>query len=278
MWRRFCRWRSCRWRFETPQMEAEFQVQMGAFVGKTFNVWCAFLFLFFATVDGLLYLLPQMTFEATLPYMLVLVLLLGLFLLTNLIPAIRRSIPTVLPLVCVVIFALVGWGVHRFVGLSIQSAMESSLVHTVALLHGQPEAQAELLSYVQDQLSRKLWFGAMLIMYVTVDALRLTGTTSSAFYVHVVPLIVIVVTTYCSDHISHKSLEVMSVAVIFAMYTAVSSLHMLGTFRDRFRVDYQLWQRMAKEAQLMEAAKDVEVAQRQASQKADSMLNHILKN
>lgn len=53
---------------------------------------------------------------------------------------------------------------HRFVGLSIQSAMESSLVRTVALLHGQPEAQAELLSYVQEQLSRgcsSLWYAVV---------------------------------------------------------------------------------------------------------------------
>lgn len=36
-------------------------------------------------------------------------------------------------------------------------------------------------------------------------------------------------------------------------------------FRDRFRFDYQLRQRMVQEAQLMEAAKDAELAQRQAA-------------
>lgn len=40
----------------------------------------------------------------------------------------------------------------------------------------------------------KVWYYAMLVMFVTVDALRLTGTTHNAFYVHVVPLLVIVVT------------------------------------------------------------------------------------
>lgn len=34
----------------------------------------------------------------------------------------------------------------------------------------------------------------ILIMYVTVDALRLTGTTHNAFYVHVMPVLTIVVT------------------------------------------------------------------------------------
>eukprot|EP00667_Euglena_gracilis_P008584 EG_transcript_8698 len=267
-----------RWRFETPQVEAEFQAQMDVFVGKTFSVWCILLFLLFAVLEGLLFMGSRTDIFMALPYMLVLILLLCLFLLTNLVPATRRGIPTVLPLVCIAIFVLVGWAVHRIVGQATQNALDLSLVRTVALLQGQVEAQAELTGYVRDQLSRKVWYYAMLVMFVTVDALRLTGTTHNAFYVHVVPLLVIVVTTYSSTEVSRNSIEVISVAVIFAVYTAVSSIHMLMMFRDRFRVDYQLRQRMAREAQLMEVAKDVEVAQREASQKADSMLNHILKN
>eukprot|EP00667_Euglena_gracilis_P003553 EG_transcript_3560 len=268
-----------RWRFETPQMEAEFQAQMAEFVGKTVNVWCLLLFLFFAVLEGLWFMMPRTTFVVTLPYVIVLLLLLCLFLLTNLVPGTRRYISTVLPLVCTAIFALVGWAAHRSVAQSTRNALDLALVRTGALLEGQPEAQAELAGYVRDQLSRKVWYIMMLIMFVSVDALRLTGgTTHNAFYVHVMPLVVIIVTTFCSDQVSRHSIDVISIAVLFAVYAAVSSVHMLMTFRDRFHVDYQLRQRLEKETEMMEVAKNVEVAQRQASQKADSMLNHILKN
>eukprot|EP00667_Euglena_gracilis_P002544 EG_transcript_2547 len=267
-----------RWQFEVPQMEVEFQAQMCVFVGKAFNVWCIFLFLLFVSLEGMSFLLPNSSFPGSLPYLLVLILLLCFFLVTNLIPATQRYISTTLPLVCTVICAIVGWSVHRTVAQMQRNAVDLSLVHTMALVQGQAQAEAELLGYLQEQLSRKLWYRMILIMYVTVDALRLTGTTHNAFYVHVMPVLTIVVTTYCSDVVSQKAIEVVSMAAIITVYTAVSSIHMLMMHRDRFRIDYQLRQQMAQEAELMAAARNGEVAQRQASQKADSMLNHILKN
>eukprot|EP00668_Euglena_longa_P010625 GGOE01012865.1.p1 GENE.GGOE01012865.1~~GGOE01012865.1.p1 ORF type:complete len:721 (-),score=163.63 GGOE01012865.1:839-2914(-) len=251
---------------------------MDTFVGKTFNLWCIFLFFFFVVMDGLWYLSPRTTVMLTLPYLLVLILLFFLLVLMNCAPGSKRHIPTVLPLVCTVIIGLVAWCVHRVISQTIQNAAELSLVQTMALVNGHAEIKAELESYIRDQLSRKCWYLAMLIMYINVDALRLTGTTHNALYVHLVPVLVILVTTYCSDQISRNSIEVISVAVVFAVYTVLSSTHMLAMFRDRFRFDYQLRQRMAKEAEMIEAARNVEAAQRQASQKADTMLNHILKN
>eukprot|EP00668_Euglena_longa_P038057 GGOE01049024.1.p1 GENE.GGOE01049024.1~~GGOE01049024.1.p1 ORF type:complete len:758 (-),score=174.79 GGOE01049024.1:660-2837(-) len=251
---------------------------MDTFVGKTFNLWCIFLFFFFVVMEGLWYTLPRTTFVLTLPYVLVLILLFFLFVLMNCAPGSKRHIPTVLPLVCTVTIGLVAWGAHRLISQAMQNAAELSLVQTMALVNGHTEIKAELEGYIRNQVSRKSWYFAMLIMYINVDALRLTGTTHNALYVHLVPLIVILVTTYCSDQISHNSIDVISVAVVFTVYTMLSSAHMLAMFRDRFRFDYQLRQRMAKEAEMIEAARDMEAAQQQASQKADTMLNHILKN
>eukprot|EP00668_Euglena_longa_P010635 GGOE01012879.1.p1 GENE.GGOE01012879.1~~GGOE01012879.1.p1 ORF type:complete len:694 (-),score=140.97 GGOE01012879.1:1029-3029(-) len=251
---------------------------MDTIVIKSFNVWCIFLLLLFAVLLGLSFTLHRSSFLIGLPYTLVLALVFLLFTITNCFTPSKRHIPMVLPLVCTAIIVLIAWSMVAQVGLSTRNALDLSLTKTMSLIQGQVAAQAELESYVRSQVSRKMWYLALLLMFINVDALRLTGVTLNALYVHLAPVIAIVVATYCTDEVSNKSIDVLNVAAIFAVYTISSSLHMLVMFRDRFRIDYQLRQRMAKEAEMMEVAKDVEVAQRQASQKADSMLNHILKN
>eukprot|EP00668_Euglena_longa_P010634 GGOE01012876.1.p1 GENE.GGOE01012876.1~~GGOE01012876.1.p1 ORF type:complete len:727 (-),score=193.37 GGOE01012876.1:846-2945(-) len=259
-------------------MEAEFQAQMDAFVGKTFTVWGSFLFLLFSLLLVRCYTYPRATFMSALPYVLILILLFCFLTLTNCYPSSKRFIPTVLPLVCTAIVGLIAWAVHVLVKQCLHNALDLTLANTMELIAGNAEAERELTSFARNQLSKRLWYFSLLFMYVSVDALRLTGTTHNALYVHLTPLIFIAMVTYCSDEISNDSTEVLCTAVVFTLFTIMSSLHMLMTFRDRYHVDHQLRQRMAKEAEMMGVAKDVEVAQRQASQKADTMLNHILKN
>eukprot|EP00667_Euglena_gracilis_P003350 EG_transcript_3360 len=272
-------WRFRRWRFESPEMEAEFQAQMDMFVCRAFNVCCALLFLLFSVLLALRYtLVPNTPFIICLPHLVVLLVLVGLLLLSHCVPASQRYIPTVLPLLCTFIIGTIAWSVDGMVGQTVDLAMSYHLRHVLSLTAGNAEAQTELERFARSVISREVWYIAMLVMYIIVDVLRLTGTTHAALYVHLMPIIAIAVTTYCSAQIAQDSIEVMGLAVIVVVHTATSSVHMLVMFRDRFRFDYQLRQRMVQEAQLMEAAKDAELAQRQASQKADSMLNHILKN
>eukprot|EP00667_Euglena_gracilis_P004929 EG_transcript_4960 len=268
-----------RWRFETPEMEAEFQAQMDTTIRRTFNVCCIFMFLFSALMLILRYtLLSRTTVFLALPYILVIALALAMVLVCRCVPATQPYIPTLLPLASTTVIGLTAWSVHGLVSQTVHNILDLGLPHAMALVRGHAAAEAELVAFIRWQVSVKAWYLAMLIMFITVDSLRLTGTTHSAFYVHLMPIVAMLVTTYCSDEIAVRSVDSIGMGVIVGAYTLTSSIHTLMTFRDRFRADYRLRQRLAQEAEGMEVAKNVEMAQRQASQKADSMLNHILKN
>eukprot|EP00667_Euglena_gracilis_P024407 EG_transcript_28084 len=234
---------------------------MDTFVEKSFYPWCVFSILFFVFMVGMSFTIRRYTLLLFLPFVLGLLLLLCLLTLTLSLPACRRFLPAVLPWLCIAILALVAWSAHGTVSQLMANARDLSLVRTLALLDGNPEAEAELVGFVRAQVSDKVWYLLLLVMEINVDVLRMTGTVHNSLHVHFTPLVGILVATCCSEQISNSSLYTLIMAAVFMVHTLTSSIHMLGMLRERFRFDYQLRQQLAQEAAMAEVAKDVEVAQ-----------------
>eukprot|EP00668_Euglena_longa_P003257 GGOE01003812.1.p1 GENE.GGOE01003812.1~~GGOE01003812.1.p1 ORF type:complete len:545 (-),score=117.34 GGOE01003812.1:1028-2545(-) len=203
---------------------------------------------------------------------------LGLVFLSNLLTSWRRY-THILMYTCS--FILVGfflWKAHFHVTQEMLIAQAGTLKVAFTALHGNSEALQQLNSFVVLEESRKLLTFAGMQMLMQFNVLQFLGLDAGTCLVYISFPIGMVITAFASPVIADPLTEVYVMSSLIAMIALLSSLQASRLQRQRFATDHALQLSLEREAETSQQLADQEREAREASIKADNILNHILKN
>eukprot|EP00667_Euglena_gracilis_P002539 EG_transcript_2540 len=176
----------------------------------------------------------------------------------------------------VVTIGWTGWLVH-FVVAGLGRRAHAEALKAVWPLLTLP-AHDDLENYVMTELSGKILLLCLLYNFFVLDLMRFAGSvTGLAVSCAALPL-TFFVATFVSDVVRHNVTEMLVATVLVAIYAFLSGAYLSLLRRRHFELDYQLKFLLLQEADTERRAREKEAAQKFASQRADTTLNHLLKN
>eukprot|EP00667_Euglena_gracilis_P003694 EG_transcript_3706 len=188
-----------------------------------------------------------------------------------------RALPPLLCLGCALVFGYFAWRIHANVELNVQSALLEDLPDVWALLQSDPAAKANLQQWIQSELSRKGIWTNLLYEVVVIESLWLAAFPAWALLLPAVPFVTHLLLCVLSPAVPLVA-EPLCAAALVGGFLVLSSLKGMHQFFHEFMLDHCLQSALEREAQSLRLANEAKAAQRAAAQKADSMINHILKN
>eukprot|EP00667_Euglena_gracilis_P009500 EG_transcript_9645 len=198
--------------------------------------------------------------------------------LLHCIPRLRPYVTQVLCCTIIALVALTTLIVHAMISSAADDTLDARLKVLSVAIEGNVPARTELMQYVTAELSKKyiMMHGIQLffILYILQYVFYNGYIVALHFVVPAIPIIAVFVSPVVPS--AGRPIVVLSLApIIFSLFNCA---HTMGLRRSNFKANYQLQAALAQEARALQKARDLEAAQKEASQKADSILNHILKN
>eukprot|EP00667_Euglena_gracilis_P003257 EG_transcript_3265 len=154
---------------------------------------------------------------------------------------------------------------------------DTELAEVFAALQQSGRAHDILHKYLGAELGRKYLWYALIINFIHLDVLQFLNLTWASLSLFVSVPISLGVVSYVSPLLDGV-VEVLVMAVILVLYTIGLSCHMVLSRRQQFQTNLELQRTLEKEAAALKEAAEQEAALKKASQEADTILNHLLKN
>eukprot|EP00667_Euglena_gracilis_P005102 EG_transcript_5133 len=191
--------------------------------------------------------------------------------------------PHIYFLLCVGNFFIICWmaaSVHLYSEEELELARGGALAEVFAVLqrNGDPKAVATLQAYVGVQLGRKYLWYALVFNYLQLDLLMFLGITWMSIFVFCSVPASLWIVAYSSPLLAGGVVEALGFSIVFVFYTLGLNYYMMLNRRRQFRSDHQLQRSLQTEAAALKEVAEQEAALKKASQEADTILNHVLKN
>eukprot|EP00668_Euglena_longa_P019952 GGOE01024798.1.p1 GENE.GGOE01024798.1~~GGOE01024798.1.p1 ORF type:complete len:675 (-),score=155.14 GGOE01024798.1:191-2107(-) len=193
------------------------------------------------------------------------------------IPSLRPYVAQVLCCTIIGVVTLTTVIVHAMIFSAANDAMTVHLPLISEAVNGNTPAHEELLQYITAELSKKYFMMHGIQLFFILFILQYVFYNGCVVALHlIVPAIPIIAVFISPIPSMARPVVILSLApIVFSLFNCA---HTMGLRRSNFRANYQLQAALAQEARALQKARDLEAAQKEASQKADSILNHILKN
>eukprot|EP00667_Euglena_gracilis_P017649 EG_transcript_18648 len=270
-------------RFDDAEMDQAYQSHRRLNVLQMCKLWCALQSLLFLTlffVRATKYKLwanpvPLIYVEQLLP--LAIIALLALAIHT---PGLR---PYSEGLLCLSVLSLVGiviWQAHDMIGLELVISQRDSLLDVWAELQTQDNGHLtrELQHYVTREASRKYLTIAAVQLLLLFDLLQFIGVNVWFVLTYLSIPVTVALIANLSPQVDPNIPEVYVFIIAVVVYSICASFYMLVLQRRHFQADFILQRALTREAQSLHDQMQREKVLKRASEKADSVLNHILKN
>eukprot|EP00667_Euglena_gracilis_P004547 EG_transcript_4574 len=281
---RLRRWAQNFTRFEDPEMEAAYQGHRRGYVLQMSNLCCTLQFLLFLSlflVRASRYRLwtnpiPLLLVEELLPLIVLTLLLLAI----NFVQCLRAQSERLLCVTAVFIFGVVVWRSYDMLGLEVLFSKRDTLAHVWAKVQGNDDLTAELQGYIVREASRRQLTLIAIQMVMLFDLVQFIGVT--LWFALTYPAIPVVVALIANlSPLSTPNVPEAYVFVIaIVLHSLCSSLSIRVLQRRQFRAEFTVQRReiLARETQSLQDQMQRERALKRAAERADAVLNHILKN
>eukprot|EP00668_Euglena_longa_P007008 GGOE01008371.1.p1 GENE.GGOE01008371.1~~GGOE01008371.1.p1 ORF type:complete len:677 (-),score=200.43 GGOE01008371.1:758-2674(-) len=202
----------------------------------------------------------------------------GLVVLSNRLPSWQRYTHVLMYSGSLVLVGFIMWKGHFHVEQETLVAKSKSLKAVFDAIHDNAEALNRLNRFVNLEESRKAFFFSGVQLLMQFNVLQFLGLDLGTSLVCISLPITMVVTAYASPVVADGAIEVYVVCSLVALTALWSSLQASRLQRQRFATDHALQLSLEREAVTSQRLADQEREAREASIKADNILNHILKN
>eukprot|EP00667_Euglena_gracilis_P006499 EG_transcript_6555 len=182
----------------------------------------------------------------------------------------------VLAVSCILLTVAIAFGVHILVASGVQD-MVSSMPEVWAALDGQHALQQIVINRYRAECSRKVMWQMLVAVLLELDVLRMTTVFWWTRLVFLLPPVMIGVVSVTSPLVILQ-IQVVVMYTVCSLYALFTSVWQTSLNYREFRLEWALKQHLAAEAERMRRVKELEVGQRDASLRADSIVLHTLKN
>eukprot|EP00667_Euglena_gracilis_P019709 EG_transcript_21194 len=269
--------------FASEKMEAEFQADLLPTTLQMLYTWCFTTALYFFYGFGMFlvhYTAPTVSLGyvvVALCHLVMVVTLMALPVLLFCVAPLRRYIAAAVPVVVAAMVAITSLMMQVLTVIATDDALQHMPV-LMALASAHPELYTEVHLYVHAELAKKYLLVHMSLVFFILAVLQYVPYTRSVVVLQIAIPVALVASIYVSPAMpaSGRDFMMMTVApgiISFFQCTQISKMR-----RKNFEAKYLLQEALSKEADALQKARDLEMLQKEASQKADSILNHILKN
>eukprot|EP00667_Euglena_gracilis_P013013 EG_transcript_13407 len=178
---------------------------------------------------------------------------------------------------CALFFAYLAWRCHVRVDMNVQATLQHDLPDVWALVASDAGARSHLEEWLRAEFSRKFIWNNLLFEVLVIDSLWLVAFPAWALFVPFLPAASHLLLCLLSPQVSFV-IEPLCGAAFIGVFLVWSSLKGMHLFFHEFVLDHRLQAPLEGEAHGLRLANEARAAQRTAAQKADCMINHILKN
>eukprot|EP00668_Euglena_longa_P010637 GGOE01012882.1.p1 GENE.GGOE01012882.1~~GGOE01012882.1.p1 ORF type:complete len:677 (-),score=154.84 GGOE01012882.1:1081-3111(-) len=272
---------NARRKFESEELQQEFYEKEWAMVAQAAVPWCILLLFINVGLAVEHFLENKGTFDI-LDFFLVhlsptcLVLAFIGAILLNVIP--KHILAYFLSGLCLLSIGWFAYIVNHYVNRRMDCSFQQELGDALAALQQQPTVKAQIESWARNEITSKAFWVLILGNFLLLDALRMVVCHRWTLLLHFAPFLSTLVTACWSSMRWIDLYPVYISAFMVAMYTLISSVQHAQNQYSQFLLSHQLQQTMKKEAEMERHAHEAELVRNESTRKADSMLNHILKN
>eukprot|EP00667_Euglena_gracilis_P003698 EG_transcript_3710 len=268
------------WRL-AGEVEHAFEESRQGEVARTFNVWCVVVMLLcvgpiVAQVVMLCHIgtgWPSLVlFSVMLAYCA------ALLVVRNCTAAGRRRTSLFLHTSCMLIVACSAGFVQLNLQDRVVAILEGPMKEVWSTLATQPESLIALRTFAESAAFGDLCWSTLLTQHLLLDALRLTGSSRFGLVLHFMPMVIYIPLSFAVGLNPIQLANLLLLAGLASLYSFLTHLHMISMLRREFWLNRQLQQSLSKEAEVAGRAREAEAAHKEAALKADTILNHILKN
>eukprot|EP00667_Euglena_gracilis_P003097 EG_transcript_3106 len=266
--------------FPSPAMAEEFRAHRMEFAFRFAHFVCAVYFVMFLLILPLRmwkfgwFLLP----DANLGLHLVpLVISASSFLTVKYAPPSRRRAEPLVFLTAGLLLAFNAFNVHQQTTQGIHLA-KVGLQDVWAVLGDHPEAARHLETHITAEVSRRAMWCCLAATMLVFNVLQFLGLSPWALLLYVTSPVAFVLVVFLSPQVSNDVVEPLLCTGVVALYCVGSSCYVLRQQRRQFEAAFALRETLEKEAKTLEAMAQQERAHKKATEQADTILQHILKN